>query len=158
MTWATESLARILTIAATAASLLALAAGCEKQNSPTGVPLADINVLTLTEANFQTEVIASTQPVLVDFWASWCGPCKMVAPIVSELATEYDGRVKFGKVNVDTESGLAKKYEISAIPTLIVFKDGKPVYQLVGVQSKAALKATLDKVAPATQPGQQVSQ
>lgn len=158
MTLMPESLSRNVVIAAVAFSLLALVVACEKYNSPTGVPLAESNVLTLSETNFQAEVLSSPQPVLVDFWASWCGPCKIIAPIVSELADEYQGRVKFGKVNVDEESGLARKYEVSAIPTLVLFKDGKPVDQLVGVQSKGALKAALDKLEPATVPGTPASQ
>jgi len=107
------------------------------------------NALTFTKNNFQAEVLSSTQPVLVDFWATWCGPCRMVAPTVAELAREFEGRVKVGKVDVDTEPALAKEYNISAIPALIIFKDGKVVEQFVGVRSKDELKAALTKVVAA---------
>src|SRR5262245_953551 len=81
------------------------------------------NVITLTSANFQSEVLTSPQPVLVDFWAVWCGPCKMIAPVVSELATEFEGKAKVGKVDVDAQQELAKQYNITAIPALFIFKD-----------------------------------
>jgi thioredoxin 1 len=116
----------------------------------------DTQVITLTKANYKTEVLASAQPVLVDFWAAWCGPCKMVAPVVAALATEFDGKARVGKVDVDAETDLARQYGISAIPSLLIFKDGKVVDQVVGVRSKAELKAKLQKfvgdAAPATTP------
>jgi thioredoxin 1 len=92
--------------------------------------------LILTENNFEVEVLKSDKPALVDFWAEWCGPCKMLGPVVEELAKEYSGRVKVGKVNVDKNQSLAEKYGIRGIPTIILFKDGKIVEQLTGVQSK----------------------
>jgi thioredoxin len=101
---------------------------------------------TLTTANFRTEVLSSSEPVLVDFWASWCGPCKIVAPTVAAIADEYQGRVKVGKVDIDAEPALARDYSISAIPTLLIFKDGKKVEELVGVQTRETLKASLDKL------------
>ena len=95
--------------------------------------------ITLTKYNFTDEVINSDLPVIVDFWATWCGPCRMIAPIIEEIATELYGKVKVGKVNVDEESELATKFAVMSIPTLILFENGKPVKQIVGVQSKDAI-------------------
>ncbi|MDX1952328.1 MAG: thioredoxin [Verrucomicrobiota bacterium] len=103
------------------------------------------NITTLTDANFSEEVLKSSQPVLVDFWAEWCGPCKMIAPILDELAGEYDGRVKIGKVNIDDNQGVASQHGIRAIPTLLIFKNGEVTEQIVGLKSKRDLKAALDK-------------
>ncbi|PYL01223.1 MAG: thioredoxin [Verrucomicrobia bacterium] len=105
------------------------------------------NIVTLTETNFDQEVLNSPTPVLVDFWAEWCGPCKMIAPILDELASEYDGKVKVGKVNIDDQQSIATEYGIRAIPTLLIFKDGEVAEQVVGLRSKRDLKANLDKVA-----------
>ncbi len=102
-------------------------------------------MLTLTETNFHEEVLGSITPVLVDFWADWCGPCKALSPIVEELAGDYDGRAKFGKVNVDEQQTLAAQYGIRAIPTILIFKAGDVVEQVVGLRSKRDLKANLDK-------------
>ena len=97
--------------------------------------------LELTEKNFQSEVLESDKPVLVDFWATWCGPCKMMGPVVEELAGEMGDSVKIGKVNVDDEEELAQKYGVMSIPCFIVFKNGQAVNQKVGACSKDALKA-----------------
>jgi|ERR1043166_1402515 thioredoxin 1 len=105
------------------------------------------NILTLTGTNFDQEVLKSAVPVLVDFWAEWCGPCRAVAPILDELASEYDGRVKIGKVNIDQAQELAAQYGVRAIPTLLVFKDGQVSDQIVGLKSKRDFKAKLDRVA-----------
>lgn len=90
----------------------------------------------ITEENFENEVLNSDKPVLVDFWAQWCGPCRMLGPIIEEIANDYEGKVKVGKVNVDEQPNLASKYGIASIPTVIVFKNGKPEKTLVGLQFK----------------------
>lgn len=109
--------------------------------------MASSNIITLTDGNFHEEVISSPTPVLVDFWAEWCGPCKMIAPVLDELASEYDGRIKIGKVNIDQFQGLAAQHGIRAIPTLLLFKNGQVEEQIVGLRSKRDLKASLDRVA-----------
>ena len=93
--------------------------------------------LVLTSDNFKTEVIESEIPVLVDFWASWCGPCKMLGPVISQIAEEYEGKVKVGKVNVDDEEELAMEYGIQSIPTVLLFKGGEVVEQSLGFKPKA---------------------
>ena len=103
------------------------------------------SVLEVTDQSFDSEVLRSGQPVLVDFWAEWCGPCRMLAPTVEAVAKEYAGRVKVAKVNVDENGATAARYRIQGIPTLLVFKNGQVQGQLVGVQSKAALTSLLDK-------------
>ena len=99
--------------------------------------------VTITKDNFQKEVIESDIPVLVDFWATWCGPCRMLAPTLEEIARENEGKVKVGKVNVDEQQELAIKFGIMSIPTLIVFKDGKITNQTMGLQPKENLMALL---------------
>ena len=102
-------------------------------------------ITTLTQDNFDAEALKSVTPVLVDFWAEWCGPCKMIAPVLDELAGEYQGRVKIGKVNLDEHQALASKYRVTAIPTLLIIKNGEVVEQMVGAKSKRDLKASLDR-------------
>ncbi len=101
--------------------------------------------LVLTSANFESEVLQSDIPVLVDFWATWCGPCRMIAPAVEAIANEREGSVKVGKVNVDEEGALAMQFGIQSIPTLLLFKDGKLVDSAIGYRTKEQLDAWLDQ-------------
>ena len=97
-----------------------------------------------TDANFEEEVLKSELPVLIDFWAVWCGPCKMIAPSIDELANEYEGKAKIGKVDVDNNQQIATKYGIRSIPTLLIFKDGKMVDQIVGALPKPKIAEKLN--------------
>lgn len=101
--------------------------------------------LEITESNFEEVVLNSDQPVLVDFWAEWCGPCRMVGPLVDELHTEYEGKAVVGKVNVDQQSAIAAKYGIRNIPTILFFKNGEIVDKQVGAAQKSALAAKIDQ-------------
>lgn len=103
------------------------------------------NVLEFSDENFQTEVLESGDPVLVDFWAPWCGPCKMLAPTIDELAEEYSGKIRVGKVNTDESRQVAVKHQISAIPTVMIFKGGEVVERISGLQPKEQLASLLDK-------------
>lgn len=102
--------------------------------------------LQLTDSSFKKEVLEADKPVLVDLWAPWCGPCRMLGPVVEELSQEYAGRAVVGKLNTDENVETAAAYRVSAIPTLLFFKGGKLAGQLVGVQPKAAIKAKLDSL------------
>ncbi|MBD3288742.1 thioredoxin [candidate division KSB1 bacterium] len=104
------------------------------------------NLLQVTESNFDDEVLSSDVPVLIDFWAVWCGPCKMVSPIVEELASEYAGKLKVGKCDVDSNQSIAVKYGIRSIPTLLIFKDGEVAQQLIGASPKHVIKSKVDEV------------
>ncbi len=101
--------------------------------------------ITVTDDTFEDEVIKAGTPVLVDFWADWCAPCKMIAPIVEQLADEYDGSVRFAKLDVDANPKTPMTYGIRGIPTLLIFDDGKPVGQIVGAVPKSALKKRIDE-------------
>ncbi|MCX6380897.1 MAG: thioredoxin [Armatimonadetes bacterium] len=103
------------------------------------------SALAVATADFETTVLKSDLPVLVDFWAVWCGPCRAIAPTVDAIAAEYDGRAKVFKVNVDDEPAIAEKYNIMSIPTLLVFKEGKVVEQIVGSVPKQVIASKLDK-------------
>lgn len=103
-----------------------------------------MKALEITDANFAAEVEQSTIPVLIDFWAVWCGPCKMIAPIVEELAGEYEGKIKIGKLDVDNNPNVAMKFGIRSIPTLLIFKDGKVVDQIVGAVPKPQIVSKLE--------------
>ena len=104
------------------------------------------NLVEITDDNFDTEVLESELPVLVDFWAEWCGPCKMISPIVEEIASDYNGKVKVGKVNIDYNQQVAMTYGIRGIPALLVFKSGSVANQIVGAVPKENITDILDKV------------
>lgn len=103
------------------------------------------NTVAVTDSSFETDVLKSDGPVLVDFWAEWCGPCKMIAPALEEIGAEYQGRLKVAKVNIDSNPEAPTQYGVRSIPTLIVFKDGKPVAQQMGAMPKSQLKAWVEK-------------
>jgi thioredoxin 1 len=100
----------------------------------------------VTDKSFIDDVLTSETPVLVDFWATWCGPCKMVAPVLEEIASEYKGKLKIAKLDIDANPGTARDYQVMSIPTLILFQGGKPVKQIVGAKPKAALLSDLSEV------------
>lgn len=102
------------------------------------------NVFEFTDSNFQAEVVEAEQPVLVDFWATWCGPCKMIAPTIEELASDYEGKARIGKVDIDQNQEVAMQHGIQAIPTILVFKGGKVVQRFQGVSPKEKLVEALD--------------
>jgi len=106
--------------------------------------MAGLNTLTLSDASFDNDVLSSDVPVLVDFWAEWCGPCRMMGPTIDAIATDYDGRVRVGKLNVDDNGNIATRYGIRGIPTLLLFKGGKVVEQRVGAVGKTDVQKMLD--------------
>ncbi len=100
---------------------------------------------TITDATFDEEVKGSSQPVLVDFWAEWCGPCKMIAPVLEEIAVDRQGTLKVAKLNIDDNMGITTRFDVHSIPTLILFKDGEPVARVVGSRGRAALDEEIDR-------------
>ena len=111
------------------------------------MPYASIMAdITFSDSNFQENVLQSSTPVLVDFWAPWCGPCKIVDPIVHELAAEFEGKVKVGKMNVDENPEVSGQYGVMSIPTLMFFKNGQPVKSIIGAQGKDSIKSVLESV------------
>jgi len=109
--------------------------------------MAGANTLEITDANFDAEVINAKQPVLVDFWAEWCGPCKALGPVIDELAGEYKGRVKVGKVDTDANREVSVRFSVSAIPTVMLFHNGQIVQKFIGLRGKKEFQQALDKVA-----------
>jgi len=106
--------------------------------------MADAKYITLTDQTFDNEVLQSSQPVLVDFWATWCGPCRAIAPIIEELAGEYEGRAKIAKLDVDEHQAVASRFNVRSIPTLLFFQNGKVVEQIVGSTPKSVLESRLN--------------
>jgi thioredoxin 1 len=107
--------------------------------------MANANIVELTDANFDSEILKSDKPALVDFWAVWCGPCRAIAPAVEALATEYAGKLKVGKMDIDAHQGVPQKYEIRSIPTLLIFKGGNVVGQIVGAVPRAKIEDAVKK-------------
>jgi len=107
--------------------------------------MASDNIVTLTTGNFDDETKKADSPILVDFWAEWCGPCRIVAPVLEQIAADYKGKARIGKVNVDEHSALAARYGVQSIPTLLLFKQGKVVEQYIGATSKDVLSKLIDK-------------
>lgn len=107
--------------------------------------MASEKIIVISDSNFEQEVLQSDKPVLVDFWAQWCGPCRAVSPIMDELAEDYDGKAKVAKVNVDEQGEIANRYKIMSIPTVMVFKGGQMVEKMIGARSKSEYAGLIDK-------------
>jgi thioredoxin 1 len=110
-----------------------------------GANMASENLTTITDANFEHEVLKSSQPVLIDFWATWCGPCRAIAPVVEALAKEYTGKLKVGKIDIDQNPKVPTQYDVRSIPTLLVFKEGKVVGQIVGAVPRPKIEDLIKK-------------
>jgi len=109
------------------------------------MPMASEKMVEVTDANFQTEILSSTVPVLVDFWAAWCAPCRAIAPHVEALAVQYEGKVRVGKCDIDSNQGVPSQFDIRSIPTLLMFKQGKVVGTIVGAQPRAKIEDLIKK-------------
>ena len=145
----------------TAGLLLLAAIGCNSSSDPgpsaqqSAPPRSgsaaggEGGLIVLGDLNFDAEVLKSKVPVLVDFWATWCGPCRQIAPTIDALATDYAGRIKVGKVDVDKNNALARKYGITGIPAVFMFKDGQVVGQVIGINSRETYEALIKKASPA---------
>ena len=102
------------------------------------------NSIELTDSNFDEQIKTAAEPVLVDFWAEWCGPCKTIAPILDEIGAEYAGKIRIAKVNIDEALGVSQRFEVMSIPTLILFKDGEPIWRTVGSRGKSQLVSEIE--------------
>jgi thioredoxin 1 len=122
-----------------------MAATLAVSQTPKGTPMASALIKHVTDATFEADVLKSAQPILVDYWAEWCGPCKMIAPILDEVSTAYEGRLNIAKMNVDENREIPAKFGIRGIPTLMLFKDGQLAATKVGALSKAQLIAFIDQ-------------
>jgi thioredoxin 1 len=141
-----KTLRALLLAILTGALISIVATACKDSAGQAGHGARNPNIVILSEKNFENEVMTATNLVLVDFWATWCPPCKMLAPIIDEIATEYQGRVKVASLDVDKAPALSERYQVQAIPTVLMFRGGKVADQFVGLRSKKEIKNQLDKL------------
>jgi thioredoxin 1 len=141
-----KMLRALLLAISTGALILMMVTACKDSAGQAGAGERNPNIVVVDEKNFESEVMAATNLVLVDFWATWCPPCKMLAPIIDEIATDYHGRVKVASLDVDKAPALAERYQVQAIPTVLMFRRGKVADQFVGLRSKKEIQGQLDKL------------